>query len=347
MKSIRTITAAALLASVAVSCAKWTEPQPIEIRKPSLENSPELYSRYCQAIRDYKKSEHKMMYVTFDNVESSYDQSCNLTSLPDSVDFVEISNPGLTASIADQMAKLRADKGFRFAVSVSMDAIDSDYESLVAGIDAEYAERLAEAGGDASLVPAPEYPEKSAFVAEAVKEAFARADEFGYEAVRVQYTGYSPFHLTSEQKEQYVSEQTEFFSLIGSELEARPSLLYFLNVNPEFIVSADILKAADHVVLPTQGSTGTGDLDLFAIRSGEVLSGMSLLYAVTTITDDFKTGWLTSGEQIPLVSAWMTVPAEYSKDGMVVLDVRRAFYDDNRNVYRKIRNAIGNMNPNS
>lgn len=347
MKTIIKITSAALFTVLTASCAKWTEPQPIEIRKPSLENNPELYSAYCQAIRDYKASEHKMMYVTFDNVESSYDQSCNLTSLPDSVDFVEICNPELTASIADQMAKLRADKGFKFSVSVSMDAMDADYEKLIGKIDAEYAEKLAAAEGDASLVPAPEYPEKSAFIADAVKESFARIDEFGYEAIRVQYTGYSPFHLTSEQKEQYVSEQTAFFALISEALESRPSLLYFLNVNPEFIVSSDILKAADHIVLPTEGSTGTGDLALFAIRSGEVLSGMSLLYAVTTITDDFKTGWLTAGEQIPLVSAWMTVPAAYAKEGMVVLNVRRAFYDDNRNVYRKIRDAIGNMNPNS
>ncbi len=336
-----------LLVSLSGSCAKWTETQSIEIRKPSLENNPELYSRYCQAVRRYKESEHRIMYVTFDNVELPYDQSCNLTSLPDSVDFVEISNPEFSAQIMEQMSRLRSDKGFGFAVSVSMDAIEADYKRCIDEIDAEYAESLAAAGADASLVPAPEYPDKSGFIEDAVNAAFAYIDEFGYDAVRVQYAGHSVSHLTDEQKEQYTALQTSFFSMIADRLEARPSLTYFLCANPEFIVSEDILRAADHIILPTETSTGTGDFDLFSIQSEEVLSGMSLLYAVSTITDDLKTGWLTSGEQIPLVSSWMTIPAEYAKDGMVVLGVRRAFYDDNRNVYRKIRDAIRNMNPNS
>lgn len=327
----RIMTAMALLV-LSASCAKWTEQQSIEIRKPSMENNPELYSAYCGVIKEYKASDHRIMYVAFDNVEQAYDQSCNLTSLPDSVDFVEICNPGSMSLISGQMDKLSSDKAFRFTVSLSADKLESDYASLVGGTDGE--------------IPADQ-PDKSVFFADSVKKVFAIVDEYGFDGIRLQYSGHGTHHLTEEQLAQYTAEQQAFFSLILDELKKRQNLILFLNARPENIVFTEILSEADYIILPTEGSTGTGDLGFAAIKAAEVCPDAKLLYASTTITDDFQTGWFSSGEQIPLVSRWMASPASYDKSGMVIYDVRRAFYDSNRDVYRKVRGAIRNMNPNS
>lgn len=327
----RIMTAAALLL-LSASCSKWTEMQSIEIRKPSLENSPELYAAYCGAVREYKASEHKIMYVAFDNVEQFKDQSCNLTSLPDSVDYVEICNPESASLISGQMDKMRKDKAFSFTVSLSADRIEREYEDFVDGLGEEQTDVQ---------------PDRAAWFADAVKKTFGYVDEYGFDGVRVQYTGYSTHHLTEEQLAQYSEEQEAFFTLVLDEMNSRPGLKLFLNAKPEFLVSGEILDAADYVILPTEGSTGSGDLGFSAIKAAEVCPDAKLLYAVTTITDDFQTGWFSGGEQIPLASEWMTLPASYAKDGMAVYDVRRAFYDANRNVYSRIRKAIRNMNPNS
>lgn len=329
--NIRIMTAMALLA-LSASCAKWTEQQSIEIIKPSMENDPDLYSAYCGVIKEYKSSDHRIMYVTFDNVEQAYDQSCNLTSLPDSIDFVEICDPGSMSSVSGQMHKLASDKAFRFTLSISADKLENDYSSLVSDVDGENP---------------VDQPDKSVFFADSVKKAFSLVDKYGFDGVRLQYSGYGTHHLTEEQLAQYTAEQEAFFSLVLGELKKRGNLLLFLNVRPENIVSTEILNEADYIILPTEGSAGAGDLSLAAIKAVEVCPDAKLLYAVTTITDDFQTGWFSAGEQIPLVSRWMASPASFDKSGMVIYDVRRSFYDSNRNVYRKIRGAIRNMNPNS
>lgn len=360
----------AFAAAVLVSCSDWTKPESIQIEVSSLEkDNPELYAEYCGMIRDYKASEHKITYVAFDNGETFPDQSYNLTSLPDSVDFVELSNPELTGVLLPQMEKLREEKAFRFAVEFSydkvkaalqreIDRLDAEYEAACQKIDEDYEAAKAaavEKGEDPSTVPAPvypdapTYPEITGFFTDELAKVFGYVDEFGFDAVRVQYAEVKDsYHLTEEELEAYKAEEKAFFDTVLKEFNSRKGVSLLLETRAEYIVSADYVNAAEYVILPCVDLTGTEDMDYLGIRTHAVYPDAKLLYSVTnTSADDYKKGCFTAGEQIPLASKWMSVSSDFRKDGLVMYDMRIAFYDSNRNTYSKLRNAIKNMNPNS
>ncbi len=366
-KSIITM---ALAAAVFVSCSDWTEPESIKIEVSSLEkDNPELYAEYCSMIRDYKASDHKISYIAFDNQETFPDQSYNLTSLPDSVDFVELSNPEIAGVLLPQMEKLRSEKAFKFAVAFSYDkvkatwtaacnALKEVYDAECAAIKAAYdaAKKAAEeAGEDPDTVPAPTYPEEPAypeitgFFTEELSTVFGYVDALELDAVRVQYAEVKDtYHLTAEELEAYKAEEKAFFDTVLKEFNSREGVSLLLNTRAEYIVSEEYVKAAEYIILSCEDLTGTADMDYLGTRTNAVYPDAKLLYSVTnTSADDYKVGCFTAGEQIPLASKWMSVPAKFGKDGLVIYDARSLFYDSNRNVYSKLRTAIKNMNPNS
>ena len=360
----------AFAAAVLVSCSDWTKPESIQIEVSSLEkDNPELYAEYCGMIRDYKASEHKITYISYDNQETFPDQSYNLTSLPDSVDFVELSNPEIAGVLIPQMEKLRSEKAFKFAVAFSYDkvlatwiaacnalkeAYDAECDAITEAYEAAK-KAAAEAGEDPDTVPAPTYPEEPAypeitgFFTDELSTVFGYVDALGLDAVRVQYAEVKDtYHLTAEELEAYTAEEKAFFDTVLKEFNSRKGVSLLLNTRAEYIVSEDFIKAAEYIILSCENLTGTADMDYLGTRTSAVYPDAKLLYSVTsTSADDYKVGCFNAGEQIPLASKWMSVPAKFGKDGLVIYDARSLFYDSNRNVYSKLRTAIRNMNPNS
>ncbi len=366
-KSIITM---AFAAAVLVSCSDWTKLESIQIEVSSLEkDNPELYAEYCGMIRDYKASEHKITYVSYDNQETFFDQSCNLTALPDSIDFVEFSNPEIAGVLLPQMEKLRSEKAFRFSVEFSYDKVKEALQAEIDRLDAEYeaaCEKITEdyeaakaaaveKGEDPATVPAPtypdapSYPEITGFFTDELSRVFGYVDEFGLDAVRVQYAEVKDtYHLTDEELEAYKAEEKAFFDTVLKEFNSRSGVSLLLNTKAEYIVSEEYIKAAEYIILSCEELTGTADMDYLGARTKAVYPDARLLYSVTnTSADDYKVGCFNAGEQIPIASKWMSVSSEFNKNGLVIHNVRSAFYDSNRNTYSKLRNAIKNMNPNS
>lgn len=351
---IRSIITMAMSAAVLISCSDWTDPESIKIEVASLEkDNPEVYAEYCQSIRDYKASEHKVVYVSFDNQQSKSNQSYNLTSLPDSIDVVELSNPDLVdQTLVAQMNKLRKDKAFKFAVEFSfdkvMDAFNTTIEEMQKAYEAER-DTVAAHGGDPDSVKEPDYPDGIGFLEDELDRVFKYVEDYNLEVVRVQYAALMDrTHLTEEEDSSYVAEQTTIFDHILKRFKSHSGTKMYLNARAEFIVSEDIINEAEYVILPTESLSGTADMDYMGLRTKNVYPGAKLLYAIsTTITDNYTIGYFNAGEQLPLASYWVSVPADYSKAGLVIYNARNTFFDTNRNVYSKLRNAIRNMNPNS
>ncbi len=349
------IIAMALAAAALVSCSDWTTPESISIRVASLENdSPEFYAQYCQQLRDYKASEnHSFVYVAFDNQQSSANSSYRLTSLPDSVDVVEISNPELIdATLVSEMNKLSTDKGFKFAVAFSFDEVKAEYEEAVDSLyDAYLAERdtVSAHGGDPETVAQPVYPELNEMVKESLEEVMKYVDEYGLDVVRVTYSDLNGrTHLTEKQDSAYVADQKARFDVIIEEINSRSGVAMYLNANAQYIASEDIIKAAECIILPTESCSGIDGMKYMALRTAEVYPDARLLFAVSaTLPEDvtLTTGYFNAGEQIPLASRW--VGSEYKKSGLVIYNARNTFFDADRNVYSKLRAAIKNLNPNS
>lgn len=352
---IRSIISMAMSAAVLISCSDWTDPESIKIEVASLEkDNPEVYAEYCQSIRDYKAGDHKIVYVSFDNQQKKDNQSYNLTSLPDSIDVVELSNPELIdQALVDQMNKLRTEKSFQFAVEFSFDKVLDTFNKTIEEMQEAYeAERdtVAAHGGDPDSVKEPDYPDGIGFLEDELDRVFKFVDDYDLEVVRVQYANLmNRKQLTAEEDSSYVAEQTTIFEHILKRFKSHSGTKMYLNAKAEFIVSEDIINAAEYVILPTESLSGTEDMDYMGLRTNEVYPSAKLLYSVyTTITDNYTMGYFTAGEQLPLASKWLSVPVDnYSKAGLVIYNARNTFFDTNRNVYSKLRNAIRNLNPNS
>ncbi len=67
MKKIINISLAVLTTMLFVftSCSEWTEPENLDFRHQTPEKiDPAAYEAYLSGIREYKKTEHKLMFVT-------------------------------------------------------------------------------------------------------------------------------------------------------------------------------------------------------------------------------------------------------------------------------------------
>ena len=69
-KSFKGIALAAFSVLALSACSDWTDSESIKLKEPGIdEQSPELYAKYLKNLREYKNSDHKIVYGWFDNSE--------------------------------------------------------------------------------------------------------------------------------------------------------------------------------------------------------------------------------------------------------------------------------------
>ena len=77
-----------------VACSDWTEPTPVDYNPifPD-EQDPSLHEKYEQSLKEYKNRKHTLMLIRFaNNPGTTLGEQDFLRSLPDSVDFVVLTN---------------------------------------------------------------------------------------------------------------------------------------------------------------------------------------------------------------------------------------------------------------
>ncbi len=177
-----------LAACIAVlgACSAWTEPEGVGVTTPDAgRDDPQLYAEYLAALRAYRQSAHKIVYVEFANDrEEPASRAHHPASLPDSVDVVCLSHPEtMPGWMAREVAAMRRDKGIRTVYAVDYEAIEADYQALAP--DEEFA-RFAERRIDA---------------------LFALCDAYGYDGVTLRYLGRSTLTMTDAERAEFASRQ--------------------------------------------------------------------------------------------------------------------------------------------
>ena len=127
--ALPSVCAGLLALSSLSSCSDWTRPESVEIHAPTLEEQdPELYAQYLQNLREYKESDHKMVFGWFDNSASTpAGQSDRLAALPDSLDAVVLMYPDhIDSWELDEMRDIRQDKGTRVLYTIDYATLLSD-----------------------------------------------------------------------------------------------------------------------------------------------------------------------------------------------------------------------------
>ena len=136
MKSISKIIIGAAIAGGTVfsACSDWTESEAFKVNETNIEDqNPELYAEYLANLREYRNTDHKLVYAWFDNsVKQSYSRANHLTDIPDSIDVVSLMYPDkLVKSEAAEIEQIRGEKGMKVIFNIDFEAIKSTYDAMV------------------------------------------------------------------------------------------------------------------------------------------------------------------------------------------------------------------------
>lgn len=324
-----------LVCSVAVSCSEWTTPESLEFEKNSIQQTdPELYRQYCEAVKEYKGSDHKVMYVTFDNVEKISNGSHNIVMLPDSVDYVQLHNPEISEPVLKEMDTMREKLGTRFVLRFSYNECLSEYEAI-----------------KATAEPETEIPAFEEYLGGQLAKVTAKVAEYGLDGFTFAFTCGNPYEMTSSDRSALEQEQQMVFPQVSEWISANAEKKFFFEGYPHYILVDGVVDAAEYVILPTRSERATGDLAyraLQAVNSGKIAKDTRFLFAVETpsfIEEEYLVGQFVLGEQIPLAAEWIAADASFEKSGLAVWNVQRDYFDTKK-IYSTVRRAIKTMNPN-
>ena len=342
MKSIFKINILLVSIALLAGCSEWTTPESIEIEKNSIEQTnPELYAKYCDALKEYKASEHKIAYTTFLNSpEIAANGSEKISMIPDSVDFVQLMNLEVSESHLEEIAAVREKKGTRFVFRFSVEECMAAYEAYIE-------QAYADAEGTEPVVPSFEE-----FYAAEFQKVTAKVAEYGLDGFTFAFVGKNIEGMTEEQQAAYTTEHDAAFAPVKAWLSSNSSKVFFLEGNPQYVLDNEVLNAASFYILQTRSCRSTGELGLYGINaytSGKLPENAKLLYAVETpsfIEEEYLVGQFVLGEQIPLAADWIAKDASFEKSGLAIWNVQRDYFNTDGMVYPNVRKAIKTMNPN-
>lgn len=337
MKDTFKILFIAAAASLLAACAEWTTPQALPFKVNTIEDTnPELLAKYQASIREYKASEHRITYVLFNNVyDVPVNAVCKLTALPDSVDFVELTDPAnVNDWTAADMKALREKLGTRFVMRIS-------YKDATDAAKASY--------GDDYFDHIPEF----------IDSMFDIASKGDFDGITVEYEGMGTLHAIDSEIQLLQLQEEQIFPKVKAWMSANPGKALFFKGNPQHTLDHSVALAADYIILPTEDFKNAPKAGYSALQAIQYIendtqpfAGIKVLFAVRCISDDItdaSTGRYFEGPAIELLTNWIVydAPEECQNAGIVIFGAQMDCLTGTSGYYPNIRQAMKILNPNS
>lgn len=119
------------------SCNDWTEMEAVEqkVTKP-WEQNPELWAQYTAALRDYKQSEHFIVYARLHNSpEQAVSEQDYMRCLPDSLDIVTLTNADNFSAFDAEDMPVMHEKGTKVLYQVDYAGRKAELTDLTAYLE--------------------------------------------------------------------------------------------------------------------------------------------------------------------------------------------------------------------
>ena len=312
------------------ACSDWTDTESIKLVENGIDKQQgEAYAKYLANLRDYKASDHKVVYGWFDNSEKApFTRGQHLSDVPDSLDVVIAKTPELTDAEIAEVNQLH-NKGTKVYFSVSYDRIKKAYEEAVKeeGETRDFATVLTEEVNKVISHQAP------------------------FDGMLLEYKGSSPIYMTAAEKAEAASLQKILLNAVEAWKNANQGKeLTFYGYPAHLLDLAQILSGCKHIILVTDK---VGDKHQFGIEAMQALIASNVpadrfVVSVSTIsldTTDKNTGYLGDARATTEAAYWVTEPTEgFTKAGLAILDIQNDYYNAT-NTYHYVREAIQIMNP--
>lgn len=322
-----------------------TDVESVDINQPGVENQdPELYASYLQDLRDYKASNHKVVFAYFDNKDDFYTQGDHLMAMPDSIDYAVLMTPyDLCNGIVEEMKEVREKKGTKTLYTVDYADIKAVYDLRATELSAAQlnGERLDE-----------EMPELNAFVTDSVRQAVSYCDQYGYDGIIFAYNaGLNKENLTNEQIKLYAGYEDSFVSPAMEWQIAHPDKIMVFQGRPTIIYDYVILQNSKYVIIPCRTEASVESLSYAVMQQLQATEAdnakyLPLVESVSLDTKDTETGWFKNGSRAVVATAqWVaSMKDDSAMAGMAIYNVNREYFNSTQ-AYLYVRKAIGLMNP--
>lgn len=227
---------------VSTSCSEWTEPENLDFRHQTPEEiDPAAYEAYLSGVREYKKTEHKLMVVTMDAPsEHPIRQNQHLTVMPDSADFICLNiNEKIHSSVSSEIDEGRTRKGTKVLAHVDFATIDE------AWLD------LKNTKNDAGE-PAPTEEECRDYFRSNAAAMLSHCDKYGFDGI---VASFEDVLITNEDR---ISEAA-FFTAIKEWRASHKESLMFLRGNVNLMSDKGLCNDADYYILVMGGQSGVAN----------------------------------------------------------------------------------------
>lgn len=331
---------AACAASLLMLASCDTDVESIDINQPGIESqNPELYKQYLGELKAYKQSAHKLMFAGFDNSNKlPYTQAHHINAVPDSVDYVILSNPeAINEREIMEMSEIRGQKGTKSLYVVSYDNIKLQYADEKADYDAQKGEDAAE------------FVDFKTYLADTVSARLSYCNRFGFDGVIMSFTGKEKITMTELEKAEYTVCETMFLGIAKDWAERNTGKELMLQGKPQFVTDQSIFELTKYLLVPCQSATSSYSANYNVVKAlGEGVPTDRIVPVVETTSldaSDKDTGWWgNTPASLGAAQFVATIHNGYSVAGLAIMNINNDYYNS-AFVYPRVRTAITIMNP--
>lgn len=295
---------------LATACSDWTEVEPVK-QKPSRpsEQNPELWAQYTAALREYKKSDHTLIFASFSNgaAVATSEKDC-LRSLPDSLDIVSLTRADhISEYDVEDMAVLQ-EKGIRVVWFVDYATRSEEFQDLAA-------------------------------LGNYLDKVIAKVNELGLDGFS--FSGI-PIYGTAEEQAAQQAVAALFIEKFSPLAGPGKGKLLLFEGDPQFLAAADRAKV-DYFVLDTKDTDNASTLKMQVFRAlgATAIPREKLLIAARTESEFIDEDKVNSNS---IEALTMRVVELGPLAGLCIYDVNQDYFGT-ETVYSLTRNAIQTLNP--
>lgn len=332
------------LVGLFTSCNDWTKIEPVEIENKKFETeNPQEYAKYLENLRVYKKSFHKVMYVTFDNsVKKSFSKSQHISVLPDSVDIVSLMYPNnLPMWQYKEMKETQTKKGTKFILTISYEGVKIVYDSEKAKVEA--------LGDDQKL---KEFPEFGTFLIDSLQNSIATVKKYGYDGINFKYNGQFLMLKNKIEKIKIKRLQNLLVTIIKHWKSVNKEKILLFEGLPQNLLDKSFLSDCNYIIIVANKIIGPDAIDLKINQAlKESVPVDKFIVVVDNVSNDpQKTSqgyWGMTNKYKATDGAALYATKEHSGFtvlGMGIYEINLDYYNK-KAVYQSVRSAIGQMNP--
>jgi len=321
----------------ATSCSDWTETESLKIVEPDIKTqNPELYAQYLANLKEYKASEHKSVYVWFDNsVKIPASRAHRLVALPDSIDVVALMYPdNLAKWELKEMDEIREQKGTKVIYSI-------DFEKIKAAYNAKL---------ELASEEEPVSVEFTDFCVTSLENELSLVKKYNYDGICIAYAGKSMLHMENKEKKEYVENEKLFMGVMQDWCRRNSNKHIIFEGNPQNVADKSLFDYCQLILVSGRTATSEDRLTyrfLLAAEEGVPQDRLGMTVSATSLDDLNKIiGYFGNGD---LAMKGLANWAQSSHGGIDVAGVGiynvSTDYYYTSGTYNYTKNVISSINP--